>query len=442
MAAAGSAVGLGNIWRFPYICGENGGGAFVFVYIVCVLLIGLPLMMNEIALGRRSRKNPMGAIKGTGGGKGWQLIGYLCILICFCVLSYYSVIAGWTIGYIFTELTNVHISFQDFTQTPAYVIPLCAIFLVLTVVVVMGGVSGGIEKAAKFLMPILFLIVLAIAIKSVSLKGAGAGIDYYLKPDFGKINAKVFLAALGQAFFSLSVGWGLMVTYGSYLPKNTNIVKSSGWIAGMDSMVAIMGGLMIFPAMFALLPDKDPAGGPALVFDVLPNVFDAMPGGSVIGALFFLLLLVAALTSSISMLEVPVSYLIDEKKWSRKKAAAIVGAAAMVLAIPSIYSFVDKSVFQDLQVTLLGITQTGFFNIMDFVFGTVAVVVVCLFLSLYTGWGQRTKDYVLELADGAPSFNGLPGKLWTIFIKYVCPIVIALMVMDLFGVFGDPASGG
>jgi NSS family neurotransmitter:Na+ symporter len=442
MAAAGSAVGLGNIWRFPYITGENGGGAFVFVYVLCVLLIGLPLLLNEIALGRKSGMNPVGAIRVTGGNKGWQLVGVLCVLVCFCVLSYYSVIAGWTIGYIFTELFNTEISFATFVQTPAYVIPLTAIFMVLTILVILGGVSGGIEKAAKFLMPLLFLIVIFIAIKSMSLEGAKKGIEYYLNPDFSKINGKVVLAALGQAFFSMSVGWGLMVTYGSYLPKNTNVVKASGWIAGMDTIVAIMGGLMIFPALFALLPDKDPAAGPALVFEVLPTVFDAMPGGNIIGALFFLLLLVAALTSSISMLEVPVSYLIDEVKWSRKKAAWIVGGAAMLLSIPSIYSSVDASFFKEVKIKLLGIEKKGFFDIMDFTFGTLAVVFVCLFLSLYTGWGQKVKDYVAELSSGAPMFKGFPGKLWAFFIRYVCPIIIFLVILDLFGAFGEAAEGG
>jgi neurotransmitter:Na+ symporter, NSS family len=448
MAAAGSAVGLGNIWRFPYITGENGGGAFVFVYILCVLLIGLPLLMNELAIGRKSGMNPVGAIRRTGGKWQWQLIGLLCILVCFCVLSYYSVIAGWTIGFIYTELFNTDMSFQTFVATPAYVIPLTGLFMVLTILVILGGVSGGIEKAAKFLMPVLFLIVIIIAIKSVSLKGAMEGVNYYLNPDFSKINGKVFLAALGQAFFSLSVGWGLMVTYGSYLPKNNNIIKSSGWIAGMDSMVAILGGLMIFPALFALLPGESPEKGPALVFEVLPKVFDAMPGGNIIGALFFLLLLVAALTSSISMLEVPVSYVIDEAKIPRKTAAWGIGFLAFLLSIPSIYSFVDASFlgdfvnFKTMTVRLFGVEQIGFFNIMDFTFGTLAVVLVCLFLSIYSGWKQKPGDLAEELSTGAPGFKGLPTKLWIFFIRYVCPVVIALVILDLFGLFGEAAQGG
>ncbi|RZS96088.1 sodium-dependent transporter [Cecembia calidifontis] len=442
MAAAGSAVGLGNIWRFPYLTGENGGGAFVFVYAICVLLIGLPLLLNEIALGRISGKNPIGAIKVTGGNKFWQIAGILCILVCFCVLSYYSVIAGWTIGYIFTELINIPINFSEFQDTPMYVIPLCFIFILMTIGIVLGGVSGGIEKAAKFLMPILFIIIIFIAGRAVTLEGAGAGIEYYLKPDFSKISTKVALQALGQAFFSMSVGWGLMITFGSYLPKSSNIVKSSGWIAGMDTVVALLGGLMVFPALFALLPGKDPAGGPALVFEVLPAVFDAMPGGNFIGAMFFLLLLVAALTSSISMLEVPVAYFIDERKWSRKKAAWTIGIAAMALSVPSALSSIEGNYFSDLTITFLGNTQVGFFSIMDFTFGTFAVVLICLMLSLYTGWAKKISDYADELAQGAPGFKGFFRTAWVFFIKWVCPIVIALVLLDLLGVFGTPQEGG
>lgn len=442
MAAAGSAVGLGNIWRFPYLTGENGGGAFVFLYLLCVLLIGIPLLLNEIALGRKSGKNPVGAIRDTGGNKAWQVAGVLCILVCFCVFSYYSVIAGWTLGYIFTELINIPVDFNEFVQTPHYIIPLTFAFILFTILIVLGGISGGIEKAAKFLMPVLFIIIIFIAGRSVTLEGAQAGIDYYLNPDFSKITTKVALVALGQAFFSMSVGWGLMITFGSYLPKNANIVRSSGYIAGMDTFVALLGGLMVFPALFALLPGKDPAAGPALVFDVLPKVFDAMPGGNFVGAMFFVLLMVAALTSTISMLEVPVAYLIDERKWNRKKATWIVGISAMALSVPSTLSFIDGSVFKEIELSMLGNTKVGFFDIMDFTFGTFAVVVICLMLSLYTGWGSKISDYADELAEGSPVFHGFWRKAWIFFIKWVCPIVIALVVLDLLGLFGDPMEGG
>ena len=442
MAAAGSAVGLGNIWRFPYLTGENGGGAFVFVYIICVLLIGLPLLFNEIALGRISRKNPIGAIRETGGGKFWQSAGVMCVLMCFFVLSYYSVIAGWTVAYVFTEILNIPVDFAVFVQTPMYVVPLTFFFILLTIMIVLGGVSGGIEKAAKFLMPVLFIIIIFIAGRSVTLEGAQAGIEYYLSPDFSKINSKVILQALGQAFFSMSVGWGLMITFGSYLPKSSNIIQASSWIAGMDTAVALLGGLMVFPALFALLPGKDPAGGPALVFDVLPQVFNAMPGGNIIGGLFFILLMVAALTSTISMLEVPVSYLIDDRKWSRKKATWSVGVAAMILSVPSALSSIEGSFFNTISLNFLGTYLTGFLGIMDFIFGTLAVILICLMLALYTGWARKISVFADELALGAPGFKGVYRTGWIFFIKWVCPIVIGLVILDLLGVFGTPQQGG
>ena len=440
MAAAGSAVGLGNIWRFPYLVGENGGGAFVFVYIICVLFIGLPLLLNEIALGRKSGKNPIGAIRDTGGNKFWQLAGVLCVLVCFFVFSYYSVIAGWTVGYIFTEIINIPVDFEVFVQTPMYVIPLTFAFILMTILIVLGGVSGGIEKAAKFLMPVLFVIILFIAGRSVTLEGASAGIEYYLNRDFSKINGTVVLQALGQAFFSMSVGWGLMITFGSYLGKGSNIIQSGGWIAGMDTAVALLGGLMVFPALFALLPGKDPAAGPALVFDVLPKVFDAMPGGNIIGGMFFILLMVAALTSTISMLEVPVAYLIDDRKWGRKKATWVVGIAAMILSVPSALSSIEGNVFAEIRFTFLSNELVGFFGAMDFIFGTFAVIVICLMLALYTGWAQKINDYADELALGAPGFKGGLRGGWIFFIKWICPIVIILLILNMIGLFGAPQA--
>ncbi len=428
LAAAGSAVGLGNIWRFPYLTGENGGGAFVFVYLCCVLLIGLPLLYNEIALGRMTGKNPIGAIGAEKPKSFWLINGVLCILVCFFVLSYYSVIAGWTIGYVFTTITGMSVDFAEFIKTPEAVIPLLGMFIVMTVFIVLGGVSGGIEKAAKILMPLLLLIILALIARSLTLDGAIKGVKYYLIPDFTKIDGNVVLMALGQAFFSMSVGWGLMVTYGSYLPKNQNMVSAGGWVAFADTMVALLGGLLIFPAVFAF--GKDPASGPTLVFQVLPDIFSQMPVGNVIGGMFFLLLMVAALTSSISMLEVPVSYLIDEKKWNRKKAAWIVGILAFVVGIPSALS---QGAWP--AVSAGGIFgELSFLDFMDKWWGTMGVVVISLLFSLFVGWAMPVKKVSDELGEGAPIFHqkillGIsPSQLWVFFIRYVCPIVIAVML--------------
>jgi len=447
MAAAGSAVGLGNIWRFPYITGQYGGGAFVFVYILCVILIGAPLLFNEIGLGRLTGKNPIGAFKATGSNKFWALIGaLLAILVSFFVLTYYGVIAGWTIGYIFKTATGNTTPFTEFAASGGMTIGLFAIFMLIVVFIVMAGVSGGIEKASKILMPMLFLLVFVVIIRSVTLEGARAGIDFYLNPDFSKITGGTVLAALGQAFFSMSIGWGIMITYGSYLPKSNNIVNSGLWVGFMDAGVAILGGLMVFPAVFAF--GLDPGQGPALVFEVLPNVFAQMPGGAIVGAIFFLLLMVAALTSAISMLEVPASYFIDEKHWSRKKAAWVVAIITFIVGIPSALSYGGMDFFTNMSVPTLDgdVTSNGWFGILDYYFGTVFIVVVALATAIYVGWIMKIDRLVAEIKLGSEIFSkkiaGLEfSVVWSFFIKYVCPIVIALVFLNMIGVFGEPGGG-
>ena len=356
LAAAGSAVGLGNIWRFPYVTGENGGAAFVVIYLLCVLFIGLPLMWAELAFGRLTGKNPVDAFKDTGEAKdvwlykyGAPAVGWLCLAACFCVLSYYGVIAGWTIGYIYNTVAQAGMEFKSFSANPNWVIPLFAVFIAGTIYIVQAGIEKGIEKWSKILMPLLLSLVFVVIIRSLTLDGASEGIKWYLTPDFSVIDGKVVLAALGQAFFSLSVGWGLMITYGSYMPKSQNIVSDGFWVALMDTGVALLGGLMVIPAVFALGFPVD--AGPTLTFETLPAVFDKMPFGIVVGGLFFLLLTVAALTSSISMLEVPVSYFVDSKRASRKKAALLVGIVAFAVGLPSALSFGGSNAFSKIVAT-------------------------------------------------------------------------------------------
>lgn len=441
MAAAGSAVGLGNIWRFPYVTGQNGGGAFVFIYVICVLLIGIPLIYNEIALGRLTGKSTYGAFKLTGSNRFFQIFGaILALMVSFFVLSYYGVIAGWTIGYIISEFTHFIEDFDVFRSTASLVIPFFGLFMILTVAIVLGGVSGGIEKASKILMPILFVLVVGVMIRSLTLPGAVEGVKYYLTPDFSKITGGVVLAALGQAFFSLSVGWGILITYGSYLPKNQDMVKSGMWIGMMDTGVALLAGLMIFPAVFAF--GKNPAEGTALVFQVLPDIFNSMPaGGNIVGALFFMLLAIAALTSSISMLEVPASYLIDENKWNRKKSAWTVGILAFLVGIPSALSGGASEFFTNMSVPYFGgVVKTGFLDIMDGVFGELFIVIVAFMTCLYAGWFTDTNKLAEEIGHGSKAFakpiiGSLTGqKLWVFFIKYVCPIVIGLVLLATVGI--------
>ena len=444
MAAAGSAVGLGNIWRFPYITGQNGGGAFVFVYILCVVLIGVPLLFNEIGLGRLTGRNPIGAFKETGANKFWMMFGaLLAVLVSFFVLSYYGVIAGWTIGYIFKTLFGNQTPFADFAAQPGMVIGLFAVFMVITVIIVLGGVSGGIEKASKILMPMLFILVFVVIARSVTLEGAGEGIKYYLMPDFSKINGRTVLAALGQAFFSMSIGWGIMITYGSYLPKSNNIIRSGLWVGFLDTGVALLGGLMVFPAVFAF--GMSPEAGPALVFNILPHVFSQMPGGNIVGAIFFLLLMVAALTSAISMLEVPASYFIDEKKWSRKKAAWVVAILIFIIGIPSALSFGGSDFFSNMSIPKIagGYTEDGWFGILDYYFGTLFIVVVALSTAVYVGWVMRIDKLVGEISLGSDFFrrtivgNISIATIWSFFIRFVCPVMIGLVFLNMLGLFGN-----
>ncbi|MBX2913576.1 MAG: sodium-dependent transporter [Cyclobacteriaceae bacterium] len=439
MAAAGSAVGLGNIWRFPYITGQYGGGAFVLVYLLCVLLIGVPLLFTEMGFGRFTKKSTIGAFKDTGANPIFMGLGALmAVLVSFFVLSYYGVIAGWTIGYIFKTLAGSTGSFEAFAANAGYTISLMAAFTLVTVLIVLGGVSGGIEKAAKVLMPLLFGLIILIAIRSLLLPGAMAGVDFYLNPDFSKINGNSILAALGQAFFSMSIGWGIMITYGSYLPKSANIVSSGVWVGIMDAGVALLAGFMIFPAVFAF--GKSPDQGQALVFHVLPEIFSSMPGGAIIGALFFLLLMVAALTSSISMLEVPASYFMDEKKWSRKKAAWVVGILVFLVGIPSALSNGSSQFFTHIELSLpwLEAPKVGVQNILDYLFGELFIVVVAFTTCTYVAWKMPIKNIVGELDQGSPEFKAgnFASNTFVFFIRYICPIVILLVLLNMFGLFG------
>ena len=434
MAAAGSAVGLGNIWRFPYVTGEHGGAAFVVVYLACVLFIGLPLMWCELALGRASGRNPVGAFRETGGGLPFVLTGVLCLAACFFVLTYYGVIAGWTISYAISQVSQTSLVFEEYTADPVYVLPVFALFIVLTIVIVRAGVEKGIEKWSKVLMPLLFVLMLVVIIRGVTLPGAGAGLEYYLKPDFSKIDGTVVLKALGQAFFSLSVGWGLMITYGSYMDKKQNIISNGFWVALADTSVALLAGLMIFPAVFAM--GMSPDSGTGLAFTTLPAVFAEIPAGWVVGMVFFLLLSVAAVTSSISMLEVPVSYFVDEKKSLRTTCAVTVGLVAFVVGIPSALSNGGNEWLS--KIELFG--QTGFFSILDQVFGTLALIIISLMLSIYAGWVWKPKNVVAEIEQGCPWFTkpfigGIsPSGVWAFFIKFVCPIVISLVLLNTLGV--------
>jgi len=436
LAAAGSAIGLGNIWRFPYVTADNGGGAFVVVYLLCIALICLPYLFAELALGRHSQKNPVGAIAAIKKGTPWVLVGGLCVLTGVFILSYYGVVAGWALGYIFKAFiapaAESSAYFSSFVADPVTVIPLAAGFMLITILVVYGGVEQGIERWAKVLMPILLVLMLVVIFRAVTLPGAGEGLSFYLNPDFSKIDGTVILAALGQAFFSLSLGMGAMITYGSYLPKRENLIVSGGYVALFDTVIALMAGLMIFPALFAM-GMKPESGGPALIFVVLPEVFAEMPLGSFISAVFFVLLSIAALTSMVSLLEVVVSYFVDETTWSRAKSVWAVGGFTFAAGLPSALSQGGSKLLSE-QISLFG--QTGFLSIMDFIWGNISLALGALLISIFVGWIWGTGQAIEELQQGDDGmFTGTPVAIWRVFLQYICPVVIAAILGGiLFGV--------
>ncbi|MFQ5801265.1 MAG: sodium-dependent transporter [Candidatus Methylomirabilales bacterium] len=432
LAAAGSAIGLGNIWRFPYLTGQNGGAAFVFIYLSIVLLIGLPVMMAEVGLGRFTRRNPVGAFERVAPNSLWRNVGVLGVITGFAILSYYSVVAGWTIGYTLKAATGAFAGLTDPGQTGKLfahfvgdgrtVLTFHALFMALTVGVVIGGLRRGIERWTLILMPLLFLMLSLLVLRSLTLEGAGKGIAFYLQPDFSKVTAATFLAALGQAFFSLSLGMGAMITYGSYLSEREDAVVAAASVGLFDTIAALLAGLAIFPALF-VVEGVEPTAGAGLAFVVLPAIFHRIPFGVVFGTVFFLLLAVAALTSAISLLEVCVAYLIDEKGWSRKGACFLVGMVSFLLGIPAALSIGAS----DFLSSLPGI-QIGFLDLMDTVFGNFALTLGGLLLCLFIGWRWARGDALAGMMQGS-SYPGL-GRPWLFLIRYLCPLAVGTILLQ------------
>lgn len=433
LAAAGSAIGLGNIWRFPYMTGENGGAAFVLLYVFFVILIGFPIMLAELSLGRKTNKNALGSFSSIFPGTNWRFVGGLGIFTGIAILSFYSIIAGWTVGYIFktisgtfSEIPNAQFltdEFNRFAANPFSAILLHGVFIFLTVSVVIGGVSKGIERWSRILMPILFSLLILLVIRSVTLgSGVKEGLEFYLKPDFSKISGETIFMALGQALFSMSLGMGTMITYGSYISKKDNLVTSGVSVAFFDTGIALFAGLAIFPALFAI--GLSPDGGPGLVFMAFPLIFDKIPGGVFFGTGFFILLSIAALTSTISLLEVPVSYMIDEKKWSRKIAAITAGSIAFVLGIPSAISQGASDFFSNLPIV-----NVAFLDFMNIVFGNYALAIGAFFIALFVGWKWGVKQASKEIEEGNPVFSYR--KMWSITLRFLAPICILIMMIYL-----------
>ncbi|MEJ2187798.1 MAG: sodium-dependent transporter [Acidobacteriota bacterium] len=429
LAAAGSAVGLGNIWRFPYSAGQNGGGAFVLVYLLCVLGLGLPVMLLEISLGRATQKNPVGAIRAVRPHGPWKGLGYLAIITGLGILSFYAVIAGQVVAYFVDYAQRVVTDQSIFSAYNGWEsVVFFAVFLVLTVLVVVGGVQRGIERWSKILMPLLLILMLGIILRGIFLPGAGEGLRWLLMPDFSKLNLHVVLEAMAQAFFSLSLGMGAMLTYGSYLSKKQDIFHCGTWVVFFDTLVAVLAGLMIFPAVFAL--GQQPDAGPNLIFKVLPAVFAGMTGGNLVGAVFFFLLSLAALTSTVSLLEVISAYCIDERGWSRARTVWIAAGTTLLVGVPSALAWVGASPWATMRI--LG--REGFFSLMDFAWVNLSLPFGALMLCIFATYVWGLDQAASEILSSSPGFRVL-ARPWRFFIRWVCPIFIAVILASQLGAF-------
>jgi len=431
-AAAGSAIGLGNIWRFPYVAGVNGGAAFLLIYLGFILAIGFPVMLAELSIGRRAQKNALGSFKSLAPGKPWYLVGLMGIVAAFLILAFYSTIAGWTLEYLAKAVGNsfegkssdaLRNSFEAFTSGTFRPLLWQFIFMSLTAFIVYSGVRKGIEKYSKILMPMLLLLIIIMSIRSVTLPGSGEGLRFLFRPDFSKITWKVVLDALGQAAFSLSIGMGTLITYGSYVKKTNNLPSIAFQVSTADTLIAILAGVMIFPAVFAF--NIDPAEGTGLVFIVLPNIFAQMPGGYFFAILFFLLLAIAALTSTVSVLEVVVAYFSEELSMSRTKATVIGALAINLLGVFATLSF------GPLKGTLiLGKTMFDWF---DYLSANILLPLGATFIVIFVGWHLGRKAFNDEITSGGLYRIRIAGLL-NIILKFIAPLAIATVF--LYGILG------
>ena len=435
LATAGSAVGLGNIWRFPYMAGENGGAVFILIYFFCVLLLGIPCMISEFIIGRHAHSNTARAFRKMSGGTAWTLIGYMGVLTGFLITGYYAVVSGWCLHYIWSRIIG-HLEgdpqyfrsfFIDFSSHPGKPVFWLAFIMVLTYLIVEHGVQKGIERASKILMPTLFILLLIIVVASCLLPGAGKGIEFLFKPNWNAIDSNVFLSALGQSFYSLSIAMGCICTYASYFTRQTNLSKSAIQIGIIDSIVAILAGLMIFPAAFSV--GVSPDSGPSLIFITLPNVFQqAFAGMPIVGyfiaLMFYSLLSLAALTSLMSLVEVSTAFCQEEMHISRKRATFLVVASASVIGMFCSLSLGGYDVLQ-----LFGMSL---FDIFDFVTGQIFLPIVGFLTCIFIGWFVPHKVVRDEFTNWG-TLRGTFFHLYLFLVKYVCPLCILFIFLHQFG---------
>lgn len=426
ITTAGAAVGLGNLQRFPYMVAENGGAAFVFIYLLCVILLSVPLMLVEFAIGRNTDSNPIDALKKLRPNSPWKYVGVLAIATPFFILSYYLVAAGWTLGYMIQMLTGATMPHSEYAANAYYSLSGVAAILIPTIFIVKKGLKQGLEKWSKILMPILLILMLFLVVRTLFLPNSLEGIKFYLYPDFTQISAKTFLYAMSQAFFSLCIGEAVLITYGSYAKKEDNLISSAIYIALFDTVIALVAGFIIFPALFSFgLP---PGQGAGLVYNVMPHVFFKLPFGFLFGAAYFLVLTFAALTTCIALLDMPVAYLIESRGWSSYRATWTVGGAAFLCSIPAALSLGANTTLTELSLPFFH--EKGFYNVMDFLWGNLGMVIGGLSLSIFTGWFWGIESALKELRRGCPYFTW-QGKIWGLIIKFFAPLAISFILLSL-----------
>jgi NSS family neurotransmitter:Na+ symporter len=433
LAAAGSAVGLGNIWKFPYITGANGGGAFVLVYLVCIALIGIPIMMAEVMIGRRGRQSPINTMislsEEAGRSRYWSLLGWSGVIAGFLILSYYSVIAGWALAYVFRSAIGMFTGasadqvggiFKDFLASPERLLAWHTIFMVMTMVVVGRGVRSGLEQAVRFMMPALFILLLIMVGYAMSTDAFAKGLAFLFEPDFSKLTRNGVLIAMGHAFFTLSLGMGAIMIYGSYMPERVSIAKTTFLIAGADTVVALMAGMAIFPIVFA--NHLEPSAGPGLIFVTLPVAFGQMPAGSLFGTIFFVLVVFAAWTSSISLIEPAVTWLVENHGMRRITACLWSGFVTWVLGFGTVLSFNLWS-----EDKLFGKT---FFDLLDYLTANIMLPLGGLFIAVFAAWVMRDADVREELAI----VNRIGYRMWRYLVRYVTPVCVVIVFLNAIGV--------
>ncbi len=436
LAATGSAVGLGNIWKFPYIAGENGGGTFVLVYLLCIALIGIPIMMAEIMLGRRGKQSPINTMaalaKGEGRNPRWVWLGWMGVLAGFLILSYYSVIAGWAMSYIFRTAGGMFLGvtadgansiFTDLVSDPERLLAWHTLFMVMTMIVVARGVKQGLEKAVTYLMPLLFGLLIVIVIYAMTTGYFLEGLRFLFTP--GYISGKGILIAMGHAFFTLSLGMGAIMVYGSYLSDEHSITQASMLIALADTVVALLAGMAIFPIVFA--NGLEPGAGPGLIFQTLPIAFGHMQGGTLVGVLFFILLLFAAWTSAISLIEPAVAYLVENKGVNRIYASVWIGGLTWFVGLGTVFSF---NIWEDRTISVPFIfEELTFFDTLDFLTANIMLPLGGLFIALFAGWIMREESTREEIYTHAAIY-----KSWRFLTRYIAPVAVIVVFLKAVAV--------